>query len=378
MRVARAALLVCLLFGAGCAPVVLPALTAESPQVARIGAALSLTGSAKPFGMAQRAGIRLAQDEINASKMLGATRLEVVIDDDGSDREQASAVFQRFIESSRVLAILGPTTSDVASSVDPLAQQAGVPVLAISNAGSGITQIGNFIFRDSLSESQLTPRVVSMVRSRLKVGKAALLYSDTDPNRAGAHGFKAALQAAGVQVVSEEAFATDQTDFSSQLDEIALGHPEALFVTAPGHLAAQILVQARQHGLANVPIVGSNAFNSDTVLRSAGAAAEGLIVASAWSAAMETPRNQAFIRNFRARYGMDPDQLAAQAYAGVYILAEALKTSGTVSDPRMVRDALDRVRKLDTPLGTFSFTDARDADYSPSVQIVRDGRFELF
>ncbi len=350
----------------------------SSTTVARIGAALSLTGSGQLFGAAQRRGIRLAQDEINATPLLGSTRLEVQVEDDGSDREQASAVFQGFIENGQVVAILGPTLSDTALTVDPLAQQAGVPVLAISNAANGITQIGNSIFRDCLTESQLAPQVIKMVRSHLKIHTAALLHADTDPNRAGSHAFKKALQDMGIHVGAEQVFAPDQTDFSSQLDGIGASRPDAVFITSPAHSAAAILIQARQHGLANVPIIGSSSFNSDTVLRSAGPAAEGLIVGSAWSAANQSPRNQRFIQSYHTRYGVDPDQLAAQAYAGVYILATALRDAGSVTDPRAARDALAAIRKLDTPLGLFSFNEGRDAVYPPSVQIVRDGRFQLF
>ena len=347
-------------------------------RIVRVGAALSLTGPAKLFGSAQRSGIKLAQDEINANHVLGSTRLEVIIEDDASDREQAAAAFGRFIENSHVLAIMGPTLSDTALSVDPLAQQAGVPVLAISNAAGGITQIGNFIFRDCLSDSQLTPQILKMVRARLKIHNAALLYTDTDPNRAGSHGFKKALQDFGIHIAAEQEFARDQTDFSPQLEEIAASRPDALFINAPAQSAAPILTQARQHGLSTVPIIGSNAFNSDTVVRSAGDAAEGLIVGSAWSAANPGTRNQQFIQSYRARYGVDPDQLAAQAYAGVYILASAIGDAATTTDPRAVRDALERVNKLDTPLGLFSFDSQRDADYAPSVQIVRQGHLQLF
>jgi branched-chain amino acid transport system substrate-binding protein len=349
-----------------------------SGPIARIGAALSLSGPAKLFGMAQRSGIKLAQDEINASHMLGNTRLEVTIEDDGSDREQAASAFQHFIENSHVLAIMGPTLSDSALSVDPIAQQAAVPVLAISNAASGITQIGNFIFRDCLSENQLTPQTVQTLRSRIKLRSAALLYSDTDPNRSGSHGYKAALQSAGVRIATEQTFARDETDFSAQLEEIAAQRPDALFVTAPSSAAAAILIQARQHGLDKTPIVGSNSFNSDTVLRSAGDAAEGLIVGSAWSAVNPSARNQQFIQAYRARYGVDPDQLAAQAYSGVYILATAIQNAHTASDPRAVRSALEQISGLDTPLGQFSFTDAHDANYPAIVQIVHLGRFQAF
>ena len=61
----------------------------------------------------------------------------------------------------------------------------------------------------------------------------------------------------------------------------------------------------------------------------------------------------------------------------VALVLTALKDAGSTSDPRPVRDALERIRKLDTPLGMFSFDDARDAAYPPSVQIVRHGRFQL-
>lgn len=328
-------------------------------------------------GMAQRNAIKLAQDEINAAKLLGAARLEVIVEDDAADREKAVAVFQKFIDNSHVVGILGPTLSDTALAVDPLAQQAGVPVLAISNAAGGITAMGNFIFRDCLSESQLTPQTVKLVKSRLKLKTAALLYTDTDPNRAGSRGFKAALQDARVRVVAEQTFAPEDSDFSGQIADIASANPDAVFVTAPTHLAASILIQARRFGLERVPIVGSNAFNSSSVLARAGDAAEGMIVGSAWSAANMSPRNQAFISSYRARYGSDPDQFAAQAYSGVWLIAYAVRDSGSLSDPRAVRDALSRLEKIDTPLGAFSFAPSRDADYAPMVQIVRNGKFDL-
>jgi branched-chain amino acid transport system substrate-binding protein len=365
------------LLGVGCVAN-RPAFSVNPPASARIGAALSLTGSARLFGLAQKNGIKLAQDEVNASHMLGNTRLEVIVQDDGSTRDQAAGVFQQLIENAQVLAIMGPTLSDSALTVDPLAQQAGVPVLAISNSAGGLTQIGNFVFRDSLSDSQITPQVLKAVRSKLKIHQAALLYTDTDPNRSGSHGFKKALQDMGVQIAAEQAFASDQTDFSPQLSEIVASRPDALFITAPLHLAAPILVQARALGLTNLPIIGSTAFSSDSVLHAAGGAAEGLIVGSAWSAANPSARNQQFIQAYRARFGVDPDQFAAQAYSGVYILAAALKDAGSTSDPRAVRDPLERVHRLDTPLGVFSFNSARDADYLPVVQIVRQGSYQLF
>ena len=45
----------------------------------------------------------------------------------------------------------------------------------------------------------------------------------------------------------------------------------------------------------------------------AGAAADGLIVGSPWFVGKDDPVNQAFVGKFKAKYGRDPDQFAAQA-----------------------------------------------------------------
>lgn len=346
--------------------------------IARIGAALSLSGPGAGTGLVQREAIRLARDEINASRMLGSTRLEVVIEDDASDRDAAAAVFRKFIDSSHVVAIVGPTLSSVALAVDPIAQEAGVPVLAISNPAGGITEIGDFIFRDCLAEAQINRHTVKVLKARLPLGRAALLYADTDATRSGSSGFKLALHDLGVHIVSEQTFGLDDTDMSSQLMEIASSHPDALFVSAPPHRAGSIVLQARGLGLDGLPIVGSSAFNSASVLRAAGEAAEGLIVGGAWSASSASARNQQFIQSYRARYGTEPDQFAAQAYAGIYLIAGALKDANTASDPRAVREALERLSGLETPLGKLSFSPSHEASYPPIVQVVRGGRLEPF
>ena len=84
------------------------------------------------------------------------------------------------------------------------------------------------------------------------------------------------------------------------------------------------------------------------------------------------------MQSYRSRYGVDPDQVTTQAYTGVYILANAVKTANTTSDARAVRDALEQTHALPTPLGAFSFNDAHDPDYAAIVQVVRQGHFEPY
>ena len=139
---------------------------------------------------------------------------------------------------------------------------------------------------------------------------------------------------------------------------------------------AQIATQARQLGI-KAPIIGGNGLNSPAFIKNAGAAAEGTIVGAAWNAANDTPENKRFIDAYKKKYNADPDQFAAQAYSGVYILAEAMKAAGPNVDRKSLRDALEKVKDVKTPLGAFKFTSARDADHPPVIQIVKDGKFDV-
>src|SRR5688572_17703209 len=146
---------------------------------ARIGTAFALTGPAAVYGQAQRNAVQLAAQEINGGAIPGL-KLDVLYEDDAGDKAAGTNVFQKFINQDKVLAIIGPTLSDVALAADPIAQQAGVPVLGVSNTATGVTQIGNFIFRDSLTESVVIPNTVKRAKDKLGLKRVAVLYGNDD------------------------------------------------------------------------------------------------------------------------------------------------------------------------------------------------------
>ena len=129
-----------------------------------------------------------------------------------------------------------------------------------------------------------------------------------------------------------------------------------------------------------VPIIGKNGFNSPALIKDGGKAAEGVLMGAAWhaSAGSTNPKSQDFIKNFKAKYSADPDQFAAQAYAGVYIMAEALKNAGSTTDRTALKGGLANVKDIDTVLGKFSFTAQRDANHQAVVQVVKNGAFAVY
>ena len=274
-------------------------------------------------------------------------------------------------------AALGPTLSNTASAADPLAQQAKVPVLAISNtAPTGITDIGNYIWRDSLTEAQVIPGAFKKAQEKLNFKTAGVLYGNDDVfTKAGYDVMQKALADLAVKVLGTQTFAKPDRDYNAQLTALIGLKPDVLVVSALADNASSIVAQARQRGWTG-PILGGNGFNSPAFIKNAGAAAEGVMVGTSWNSLSQDPANQKFLEAMK-KGGVNPDQFSAQAYTGVIILAEAIKQAGGKTGREDIVAGLAKVKDLDTPLGKFSFTPGRDAQHEPSVQQVKDGKFQI-
>lgn len=350
---------------------------ARAAETVKIGAAFSLTGNAAVYGAQQKAGVLQAVEDVNKSHKLTGITLEAIVEDDATSKEQGIAVFQRFINKDKVSAIIGPTLSTTATAADPIAQQSRTPVVAVSNTSpKGITDIGDYIWRISLTEAQVIPSALKIVHAKLKFKNAALLYGNDDVfTKAGFDVMKAALEKDGIPIVEIQTFATKDRDFNAQLTALKSKNPDFLMVSALAEQAAGIVTQARQLGW-NVHIMGGNGFNSPAFIKNAGQAAEGVFVGTAWNKPSPDPVNQRFIAAMKAK-GIDPDQFCAQSYTGVLVVAEAIKQAGMKGGRNDIKAGLAKVKDLPTPLGTFSFLPDRDGNHRAAIQMVKGGKFEV-
>ena len=351
--------------------------TASAKQTVKIGAALSMTGPAAAYGANQKNGILAAVEEINKSGMLKDVVLEAIVEDDASTKEQGIAVFQKFINAQKVAAIIGPTLSNTAYATNPLAQQAKVPVVAVSNtAPKGITDIGDYIWRVSLTEGQVIPGALKSLQAKLGFKKAGVLYGNDDAfTKAGYDVMKSALADLKIQVTGEQTFAKPDRDYNAQLTSLLGQKPDILVVSALIENASGIVAQARQLGWQG-PIFGGNGFNNPVLIKNAGPASEGVYVGTAWDRSSTEEANQTFLALMKGR-NVDPDQFATQAYVGVLVIAEAIKQAGGKGGRDDIKAGFAKVKGLPTPLGNFSFLPNRDGDHAPAIQVVKDGKFQI-
>ncbi|NLS68240.1 ABC transporter substrate-binding protein [Bradyrhizobium brasilense] len=353
---------------------------AQGVRVAKIGLVQSTTGgSAALYGTEQKQAIELAFAEINAAKTLKDITLEAIHADDGADRGQTVNIFQRLIRQDKVVAILGPTLSNSAFAANPIAQQAGIPVIASSNTAPNLTKIGDFIFRTSVPEDQVFPTVLRYAVQKHGIKKVALVYGLDDALTRSAHDVqKKAVADLGLEQVGIESYQRGDVDFSAQLTKLRAQKPDAIILGTLAEEAAAILRQARQLGFdSKVAFIGCNANISSKLFDLAGPAADGIIVGAAWFAGYDSPRSKAFVDAYRKRYGSTPDIYAAQGYDAAYLLAEAIRRADDVANGKLVRDKLASISDFEGVLGRFGWSAERDATVQPKV-LIGDGANKVF
>ncbi|TYP87493.1 ABC transporter substrate-binding protein [Blastococcus xanthinilyticus] len=337
-----------------------------------IGAVLSLTGAAASYGESQQRGLELAAAELAEND--GVT-YDLTIEDDQTDPRQAITLFDEFVNDGASL-IIGPTLSNAAIQADPIAQDAGVPVLGISNTAAGVTEIGDYIFRDSLTEQAVIPQTIAAATEQFGLEDVVVMYSNDDAfTESGYEAFSAALEEEGVEVSETITFSKSDTDFRALLTQAQESDPDAIVVSALIEAAVPLVTQARELGI-DVPIIGGNGFNNPRLMADAGEAAEGVVVGAAWNSSSDNPENQAFLEAYEAEYDAAPDQFAAQAYTGLKLVDQAVRANCS-AERDSIQQALGEIEDVPTVLGEFSIDENRDAEHPAVVQVVENGSFAV-
>jgi len=355
----------------------------------KIGAAEALSGPAGQYGQSIKNGFQLAADEINAAGGVKGNKIALQFEDEAGKKEQAIDVFKKLIFQDKVLMLFGPTLSNSAQAADPIAQAAKTVAFGTSNTADGITSIGDYIFRNSVTEADVLPETLRVAIKHAAIKKVAVLYGNDDVfTKSGYDAFKKALADLNVPVTTTETFAKGDVDFKAQLTKIKASGADAIVLSALIAEGAPIMVQARQLGI-ELPVIGGNGMNSVKIFDLAKEKSDNLWVGSPWAIGNQTKENQHFVVAYTQKYKSAPDQFGAQAYDAMNIVATALakvKLSGNLeADRKALRDALPSVTHTGAT-GAFKFRQATGKDGKPAgydaqqaaiVSVTKGGKYSI-
>ena len=285
--------------------------------------------------------------------------------------------FNKLIFYDYVPVILGPALSTEAKQAFPVAQQNQVVALSPTSGASGLSAIGDYVFRASLTADVVIPNSVKLTHAKLGYQRVVTIVDSVElVARNSDQVWRDALTESGVEILTTEVFQSGDTDLSEQLARIKDLNPDAIFISALPTDMPDIMIQARELGIPySIPFIVAQV-SADEV-RAAGDAAEGLVTSASWLSTADTPGNQDFVQNYTEKYGVEPSIWAAQSYASVYILAEAIANAQSI-DSTAIRNAMANLSDFDTVLGQFSFNAVGDTVYDPIMLIVKNGEFHAF
>ncbi|MDE0087971.1 MAG: ABC transporter substrate-binding protein [Candidatus Poribacteria bacterium] len=350
----------------------------EVPTVT-IGIAVDQSGdNAEPYGLPMKRGLDLARDEIN---MLGHVNIMFEYVDAQGTVEGGVAAVQELVKFG-VPVIIGIGISTHLEQAFPIANDAEVVAISPISSAAGLSSLGKYIFRIGLATNILTPTGIMVTQEKLGYQNVAMIYDEADTYSTSSYQeLKKALEANNVTILSTETFKTKDTDFRMQLTNIMNldPQPDALFIAALSGEMIEIIKQGREVGIPDsVDFVVPDLTNAEA--EAAGAAAEGAVAFAGWSNLFDTPGNTDFIQNYMAEYNREPEPWAAQAYATLYILANAIAKAESI-DSDAIQDALAQTMDLPTILGNFSFDPNGEAMYDRIDErialIVNDGKLQI-
>ena len=341
---------------------------------AKVALLTTTSGAAAAYGESIKNGAELAVAQINADA--NNVKINLLVEDTKGDKNEAINAMNKVIAKDKVVAVIGPMLSGEMMAAGPIANKNKVVALGTSTTAEGITDIGDYIFRNAVPESLAVDAAIRQSHKVLGFKTAAIMYSNNNDQTVSVNNTaKKALESEGVQIVATETFADKDTDFSAQLTKIQQAKPDIIIVASLYQEGALIMKKMRELGM-NQPVVGSNGFNSPAFIKNAGAAADGAIVGTPWFPNKDDQKVRDFRKAYVEKYGHEPDQFAAQAYDAVFLYEAALKAAGSTTDREKFRNALKGITDFVGVTGKFQFNEKRDPSMEVQVLQIKNGQFD--
>jgi len=338
----------------------------------RIGVFMSLTGSTANFGISSTNGIKMAADEINAAGGINGKQIELNIQDDRSDAQEAATIVTKFVTQDQVHAILGEVASSRSIAAAPIAQNAKIPMLTPSSTNPEVTKKGDFIFRSCFIDPVQGAAIAQFAARTLNAKTAAIMVDRKNDYSTGLEKvINETFTRMGGKMVATQSYQEGDQDFNAQLTSLKGSNPEVIFVPGYYNDVGLIAKQARDKGI-TVPLIGGDGWDSTQLYAIGGTALNGSYFTNHYSPYDSAANVQKFVNDYKARFGALPDALAATAYDAAKIMFDAIKRANSL-EGAAIRDALAATKEFPGVTGTVTFNKDRDA-VKPIVMIeIKDG-----
>lgn len=351
----------------------------DGVQTFTVGTSGPLTGDNAIYGMAVKQGVELAVNEINASD--STIKFEFLSQDDEADGEKAVNAYNTMMDNGMQI-LVGPTTTGASIAVADVCYNDRTFMLTPSASSTDVTAGKDNVFQVCFTDPNQGVGAADYMAENFADAKVAVIYRNDDAYSQGIRDtfVKEATDKGAFEVVYEGTFTNDTaSDFSVQLAGAQNAGADLVFLPIYYQPASIIFSQAKAMGYAPT-FFGVDGMDGILTMPGFDASlAEGLMLMTPFSATDEA--NQSFVDAYTAAYGTEPNQFAADAYDGVYIVKAALEAAGCTADMsnEEICDALVSAMtslKFTGLTGTDMTWNAEgQVSKAPTAYVVKDGQY---
>jgi branched-chain amino acid transport system substrate-binding protein len=324
---------------------------AQADNLITLGASVQLTGSSANTGRYFRDAYDLTIAKINAAggiKIGGKTyKLALKILDNQSDVNLSVRQYVQLITSDKVNFLLGPFASNFALSDSSIAEKYQIPMV---QGGGASTQIYSrhykYIFGTLPPADDYYASTIEMfAKLQPKPQTVALVAADDSFDVSVAKGTRVRLKAAHLKIAVDATYREGSSDFSSILTQIKAANVDAILWSGHETEALNFIRQMKSLNVNPKDYYGFTVGVPTADFRKAlGKEADYAFGMTSWLPSTTLKDRWfgdaiAFAKDYKAKFGYDPDYHAASGAADVETFAMAIEKAGSLN-PKSVRDAI--------------------------------------
>ena len=348
-------------------------------DVWKIGSIGPTTGTAAIYGNAVKNGVSIAVDEINKAGGINGYKIEFSFEDDQADPELAANAYNALKDKGTQI-LLGTVTSGSCEAVVGLTAEDNMFQLTPSASAQSVIAGDNVFQVCFTDQGSASAQYIGENKLATKVG---IIYDSSDVYSTGVfEKFVEAAKSQDFEIVSTQSFTKDtKTDFSVQVQSCKDAGADLVFLPIYSTEASLILTEANSTGYKPIffgcdgldGILGVKNFNKEL--------AEGVMLLTPFSADATDEKTVSFVKTYKELYNDVPNQFAADAYDGVYILKAAIEKAGLKPDAS-VADVNEALKKAITEITVDGLTGAGmkweasgEVSKEPRAVVIKDGTY---
>ena len=344
------------------------ALLSASPVSAqiKIGAVLSVTGSASFLGDPEKKTLEIYVNEINAKGGVNGQKLQLIVYDDAANADTARTFATRLVEEDKVVAVVGGSTTGSTLAMIPVFEEAQIPFISLAGAVQIIEPVRKWVFKTPHTDRMACEKIFADLKSRNLTNIA--LISGTDAfGKSMRDQCVAVASKAGITIVTEETYGPRDSDMTPQLTNIK-NKAGVQAVVNPGFGQGPAIVTRNYKQLAiTLPLYQSHGVASKQFIELAGPAAEGVrLPAAAILIADKLPANDPqkpvvvnYTKTYQDRTKQAVSTFGGHAYDGLMILVQAMERAKS-TDAAKVRDEIEKTKGF---IGTGGIVNMSPTDH---------------